>query len=182
MARDLPSLMVSSVGSNVVRPCFMLDLTLSTGVEHIWSGYSSISYAGCTYRGVAALGSVGAIAESSNVHASGMTVALSGIDNTLLTETLNDIQIGASCCLWLAAFANGAIQSRYCMFGGTVDQSNMQISPEVFDIALALETRMSNLQRASNRRYTLADQRSYYSDDSGFAWVERLNDIALQWG
>ncbi len=32
------------------------------------------------------------------------------------------------------------------------------------------------------RRYTTSDQMYYYPDDSGFNWVETLNDIALLWG
>jgi hypothetical protein len=41
---------------------------------------------------------------------------------------------------------------------------------------------MANLQRATNRRYTAADQRSYFPLDSGLNWVEVLSDIALLWG
>ena len=52
---------------------------------------------------------------------------------------------------------------------------------ETLEIALKLESRLSNLQRASMRRYTAADQSLYYPTDSGFSWVEQLNDQALRW-
>ena len=48
-------------------------------------------------------------------------------------------------------------------------------------IALKLENRLVNLQRANMRRYTAADQNLYYPGDTAFNWVEILNDQALKW-
>jgi hypothetical protein len=41
---------------------------------------------------------------------------------------------------------------------------------------------MVYLQRASNRRYTAADQAINYPNDSAFAHVEEEQDVALLWG
>ncbi len=99
-----------------------------------------------------------------------------------MADTLNDIQVGAAVTVWLGLFVDGAIAATYPLFSGTVDKPTISVGVETITIALSLETRMANLQRATNRRYTAADQRNYYPLDSGFNWVEVLNDIALLWG
>lgn len=182
MPRSLPAPMLTAIGSNAFALCYLVDLTLASGTVHIWTGVGTVVWNGNSYRGVGSLGSVGDVAEGSEVKASGMSIALSGIDPVLLADSLNDIQVGAPAVVSLALFSDGAIICSCTAFAGTVDKPTLAAGPDTITIALALETRMANLQRASNRRYTAADQRSYYWDDSAFDWVEVLNDIALLWG
>jgi hypothetical protein len=182
MPRNLPSPMLSEIGANAIQLCWLVDLALISGVVHIWSGMGSVVYNGNTYLGVAKLGAVGEISESSEVKADGVTIQLSGIDPALMTDSLDDIQQGAPATVLFATFSEGAISAAYLAFAGTVDQPSTNIGPEAITIALQLENKMANLQRASNRRYTMSDQRNYYPDDIGFSWVEILNDIALLWG
>lgn len=175
--------MVTGITSNQVSLCFLLDLTLSTGaVLHVWTGYGSITWNGNTYLGVGDLGQVGDVTEGSDVKANGTTIALSGIDPTLLSDALNDIQQSAPATLWLATFSAGAITAAYALYAGTVDKPGIQLGVDTATITIALENKLANLQRATNRRYTQADQRYYYPTDIGFAWVETQNDIALIWG
>ena len=49
------------------------------------------------------------------------------------------------------------------------------------EIATAEANKLSNLMRASMRRYTSADQKLYYPGDTFFDQVEALNDQALLW-
>ena len=175
--------MITAVTSNEVSPCVLVDLTLASGVIHIWSGVGSLVYDGNTYLGVGSLGQVGDVTEGSQVKADGTTITLSGIDPTLLNDCLLEIQLGAPATVWFAVFQNGALLGApYPLFVGTVDQPMVPISADSIAITLKLENRMTNLQRASNRRYTASDQTYYFPSDSGFNWVETLNDIALVWG
>jgi hypothetical protein len=183
MPRDLPSPMITAVTSNLAAPCILVDLTLATGVQHVWSGVGSLLYGGNTYLGVGSLGQIGDVTEGSDVKADGTTITLSGIDATLLNDCLLEIQLGAPVTVWFAVFQNGGILGApYPLFVGTVDQPVVPISPDTIAITLKLESRMANLQRPSNRRYTASDQTYYFPTDSGFNWVETLNDIALVWG
>lgn len=145
--------------------------------------YYRIINGGSTYLGVGSLGSIGDINEGVEVKADGTTVTLSGIDPTLLNDCLADIQLGAPATLWFALFSNGAIVGKpYPLFVGTVDRPTIPIGSDTISITLALENRMANLQRPSNRRYTAGDQMYYYPTDSGFNWIETLNDVSLVWG
>jgi len=98
-------------------------------------------------------------------------------------DVLDDIQIGAPAQVWFGLMSDGAlIGSPYLVFSGTVDQPSIKVSPKTTTISLALENRLSNLQRAQQQRYTSADQRLQYPDDTSMSWVETMNDIALRWG
>jgi hypothetical protein len=181
--RDLPTPIVTAVTGNSFSPIILLDLTLSSGVAHVWSGIGSLAWNSNTYLGIGSLGSVGDISEGVEVRADGTTITLSGIDPTLLNDCLNDIQLGAPATIWFGVLSDGQISgSPYSIFVGTVDKPVIPISPDNLTITLSLENRMLNLQRPTMRRYTSADQMYVYPTDIGFAWVEMLNDTSLVWG
>jgi hypothetical protein len=105
------------------------------------------------------------------------------ISSALLNESLTDIQIGAPAQIYFGLFQNGALLGTpYLAFGGQVDQPNPKIGTDTVTIALALENRLSNLQRASQQRYTAASQQLTYPQDTAFNFVEQENDIADVWG
>jgi hypothetical protein len=175
--------MLASLVSNTIRPGFLAVLTFRTATEYVWSGLGNLVYAGNTYKGVGSLGRIGSISEATEVRAIGTTVTLSAIDPTLLSECLNDIQLGAPAKIYFALFdaALNIIGAPYPLFVGTVDQPVIQIGIDQMAITLKLENKLANLQRANMRRYTAADQRIRHPNDTAFNWVEILNDLALKW-
>lgn len=184
MSRNLPAPMLSGITSNFIRPALMADLTFASGTQYVWTGPADLPYNGNTYRGIGSLGSIGSVTEGTQVRADGTTVSLSGIDPALLSDSLNDIQVGAPAVLYfiLVDATLNIIGTPYIIFSGKVDKPTINPGLDTFTISLALESPLTNLQRPNARRYTSADQRVYYPDDTGFAWVELLNDIALRWG
>jgi hypothetical protein len=101
----------------------------------------------------------------------------------LLAECMGDIKPGAPAKLWFGGLSNGAIiGTPYLLFSGTMDQPSVSVGVDTISITLALESRMMNLSRPTNQRYSSAGQRLTYPTDLGFSWVEQLNDLALSWG
>jgi hypothetical protein len=167
----------------VLQPAWLLQITFKSQTVYCWSGPGSLVWNGQTFKGVGDLGKVGDISEGVSTQASGTTVTLSGIDPLILGECMTDIQLGATARIWKGAWSNGAIVGTpYQIFRGQVDKPSFDVSSKTLAITLALESRIVNLQRASSRRYTSADQRVNYPTDSAFGWVEQLNDLALVWG
>ena len=181
--RNLDPSMQAALSAGVIVPAIMCSLTFVTGTQYIWSGVGTLVYGGNTYLGVGTLGSVGAIKESNSVVANGTTVTLSGIDATLYGDCMDDIQLGASAKLWFTLLSQGTIiGAPYQAFSGLVDQPTVSEGGDTISITLALETRMTNLQRPRMSRYSSADQRILYPTDSFFFYVPQLNDVALVWG
>lgn len=183
MSRNLDATFQAAMLENQAWPVFLADLTFRSGSAHAWTGIGDLTWNGNTYSGVGSLGRCPGVSEGVSVQAQGTSVMLSGIDSSLLADCLTDIQIGAPVTLWFGAFKNGAlVGTPYKWFAGGVDKAPIHTGPKTITIVLNVENRMRLLQRATNRRYTAADQRRTYPSDTAFDWVEILNDVALRWG
>lgn len=183
MPRNLHSDMQAALDAGVIVPAIMAQITFRTGTQYIWSGIGDLVYDAHTFQGVGSLGTIGVIAEGTEVKADGTTVELSGIDPTLYNDCLDEIQLGAPAKVWFALLSEGVvIGAPYLLFAGQVDKPTFSTGPDAITISLALENKLTNLQRASARRYTAADQHILYPDDIAFNWVELLSDMALVWG
>lgn len=184
MPRALDPAMAAALSNGIIVPAILMMLQFRTGTRWIWNGIGDFVYNAQTYKGVGSLGKIGAISEGTELKADGVTVMLSGIDPILQAECMTDIQLGAPAKIWFALFYNGTsiIGAPYLLFSGTVDRPTITISSETISISLELENKFIDLQRATQRRYTSADQRLRYPDDTAFSWVETLNDQALLWG
>jgi hypothetical protein len=166
------------------RPLLLAQLTFRTATRYVWSGVGSLVWGGNTYLGLGSLASVGSVQESTEIKADGTSVSLSGIDPVYLAEAMGDIQQGQPAKIWTAALDDsGAVIMPYLYFSGVIDKPQVVVSGETATIALALESKMINHGRASQRKYTAADQHAFgYPDDLGFNWVEALNDASFKWG
>jgi hypothetical protein len=184
MSRQLDTTLAAALSSGAIRPFFMAQLSFKTQIQWVWTGVGNLVWSGQTFVGVGSLAKVGVIQEGSDVHAYGTTVTLSGIDPVLLGECMNDMEPGAQATLWFGALSSAGtiIGSPYQVFAGTMDQPSVSVGVDTISITLALETKMLDLARATNRRYTSADQRRFFPTDSAFGWVESLNDMADVWG
>jgi len=183
MSRALDPALAAALASGLIQPFFLAQLTFKSQTDYVWPGTGNLVWNSQTYIGVGSLAKIGVIQEGTDVQAYGTTVTLSGIDPVLLGECMNDIQPGAPAKLWFGCLSQGVIVGApYLLFSGTMDLPTVSVGVDTISITLALETRMLDLSRATNRRYTSADQRLKYPTDIGFSWVEQLNDLALRWG
>jgi hypothetical protein len=184
MSRQLDTALAAAISSGDITPFFMAQLSFKTQIQWVWTGVGNLVWSGQTFVGVGSVAKIGTIQEGSVVYAYGTTVTLSGIDPDLLGECLTDMEPGAQATLWFGVLSSAGtiIGSPYQVFSGSMDQPTVSVGVDTISITLALETKMLDLSRASNRRYTSADQRLYFPTDSAFGWVEPLNDMADVWG
>jgi hypothetical protein len=183
MPRNLDSTMLTELQTNAIRPAFAAIIKFKSETVYVWTGSGNLVYGGNTYLGVGSFGKIGSVVEGSDVNAYGTSITLSGIDPTLLSESLTDIQIGAPATIYFILLDSlGDIYGvPYPLFVGTVDKPSITMGMKTLSITLNLENRLSDLQRANMRKYTSADQRLYYPLDDAFNFVEELNDQALRW-
>ena len=182
--RDIDPELMAAYNSGLIRPVLMVMLTFKSASKYIWSGAGPLVWNGNTYTGVGSLGQIDTITEGlGEPHADGTTVQLSGIDPTLLGECLTDIEIGAPAEIRVGLLdGNGnLLGTPYLRFRGQVDSPAFKPGVDELTVALHLESRMVNLNRASYRRYTAEDQNARYPTETAFKWVPVLQDIALQW-
>jgi hypothetical protein len=79
MSRNLDPTLAGGLSAGLIQPVVLVQLTLNSGIERVWSGIGDLVWNGNTFSGVGNLGSIGPIGEGSAVKADGTTVTLSGI-------------------------------------------------------------------------------------------------------
>jgi hypothetical protein len=181
--RELTTDLAAALASGEILPFFMATLQFKTSVQRVWTGLGNLTVDGQTFAGIGTLGEIGTITEGTNLEARGTYVKLSGIDPVLLGESLTDVQPGLTALLWLGCMdTNGnVIGTPYQVFSGIIDQPSIEVSDETISITLNLESKVIDFQRASQRKYTSADQRAMtHPNDSFFDYVEQMNDVALK--
>lgn len=183
MSRTMDSTMQAALASNYLRLAIFAQLQFVSSTEYVWSGRGSINWNGETWQGVGDLGAISAISEDSSLTAQGLTISLSGIDPTLLTEALTEIQQGLPAQLWLVLADEqcNPIDSILC-YAGRMDQPTIDEGTDTATISIAIENRLSDLQRAQFRRLTDQDQRLKYPNDDGFRFINQLQDWNGSWG
>ena len=180
--RNLSSAMQAALTARTLQPAIMADLTFKSGTEYVWIGRGSLTWNGNTYQGVGNLGGIGTITETTTVMAAGTNVSLSGVDPTLYADSLADIVTGQPAKIWFACLNGSTVIDAMLWFSGLIDIPTVTEGPDDIAISIALESKLVNLQRANRKLYTAAEQRRKYPTDSGFNWVEQLQDTANIWG
>ena len=68
------------------------------------------------------------------------------------------------------------------VFSGYMDQMTIDEGVETCTIGLTLESRLIDLERPRNRRYTSENQKTRFPNDEAFDFVESLQGQRLAWG
>jgi hypothetical protein len=59
---------------------------------------------------------------------------------------------------------------------------NIDEGPETSTIVTSVESRLIDLEKPRNRRYTAENQKQRFAGDKAFDFVESLQNQRLQWG
>lgn len=210
--RNIPAEVIDAATKPVVRPFFAVDLELDDPNQlYFWSGIGDLTIGSVTYTGAGELLNVSDIRESGDISAQGATLSLSGIPSNLLTLALDEDYQNRICRIkfglidfdlisegyllleegsYLLLDADGSRldlrqtqpASFFELFTGRLDQMNISDSGETATISVSVESKLIDLERARNRRYTDKAQQDRFAGDVAFEFVNRLQDEDLQYG
>ena len=182
--RDLTTGMVTAVDSSNIRPVLMVSIALASHTAYCFSGVGQIVWQGNTYLGAGDLGKISDLTETTSQTAQGASFSLSGIDKTLLGESLSEIKIGRPITVYLGMVTSigQLVPDPYLIFRGRIDKPTVTTGTTQCTISLAAESRFNDQKRAQVSRYTSEDQKRNYPNDTGFDFVPALADSAFQWG
>lgn len=138
--------------------------------------------AAVTFQGVGSLGSISTVTEVSSVSATGVTLTLSGPDPATLQDGLTQLNQGNLAQIWLGAVQNGiVVADPVLIYQGLTDQVTVDVSEKSATVKLSLESRLSDLQREFNHKYTEQWQTQRYPGDNCLNSVEKLVDTQISW-
>lgn len=207
MSRDIPAAFSTAVEQTTVDIFFAIELFFDTSTLRFWSGLGEVEIAGNTYVGSGSLIQISSVDESLDISAKGATLTLSGLPSDLLALALAEPYQGRKCRIYFGIRDNApsflqqedgdyvltesevfidlqpeAAPVMAEIFTGYIDQMNIDEGPETSTIAVYVESRLIDLQRPRELRYTSESQKSRFPNDRGFDFVEDLQAKKFQWG
>lgn len=184
MARDLTAGLIAALTAAKLTPVVFFEGEFSTGTLRLWSGVGSITWDGETWVGAGSMGGISAIEESSDVRAVGIACTLNGQADSLLAIALGNVRQGLPGKVWIGTLdAAGAVEADpFLAFSGWADVPETLDEGQTATITLRYESRLIDLDRTRERRYTDQYQQHEYSGDLGFDNVTALQDAQITWG
>jgi hypothetical protein len=184
MSRVLSNEMQAVASADLVRPIYLMKAEFDAGDVNLWSGIGSLTFDGDTYLGAGDLLSISQISESAELTASGISITLAGVKQSLLTIARDEPYQGRVITLYLGALNDSGdiISSPVVLFSGFMDVMNISDSGETSSIVISAENKLIAFDRASVRRYTSEDQKIDYPNDKGFEFVAKIQEKEIIWG
>jgi len=178
-----------SIAGRNIQPFILCNLELLSGFVYIWSGIGDFEWNGNTYKGVGTFGSVSPITLTAQTpdqaQANNFTVTLSGIPSDLLSGALDEVRQNKRCAVYLGMWDmdSNSIASGPLLCGlGNTDVPTPTDGAETCSISITIETPLVGLGRASNRRYTMEDQKRDFPADTGLRYVSSIQQWSGKWG
>jgi hypothetical protein len=206
MTRDLSTVTIDNIESDVVYPFFAVELLFDgTNTIRMWTGRGTLVLQdGTQWVGLGTLLSISAIEETSEMAVKGATLTLTGIPSAVLSLALSQPYQGRVCNIYFGTFSAGAILQESGsfillqdgskiliestktgfnqIFSGYMDQMNIQEDADTSTIELLVENKLIDLERARVARFTSGYQKSIYPNDTGLDFIESLQGKDTPWG
>lgn len=184
--RSITAAALNAIDASVVRPAFLVFFDFPSGAVYAWTGQGTLSHGGNDYLGMGSLLGFGSIAETADTTANGLEVTLSGIDSNLLSDVINDEYQGAAAQVDLALLDEdlNVIPDPINEFKGLLDKATVRDTGKTSVISLQIESRLVDILRPRQWRYTDADQQLLHpgAGDKAFEFVPKIQNVNIQWG
>lgn len=184
MSRDITAGVSSAISDTQVRPALLWYGEFTSGNAYLWTGLGNLSWNSITWSGAGTLLGISNIEESSEIKASGINVTLSGVPSSLISLALGDVRQGYECAVYMAFFDtnNAIISDPVLVFEGRLDTASIVEDGETSTVSITYESRLIDLQRAREIRYTDEEQQRLFTGDVGLQYVASLQDSQITWG
>lgn len=183
MSRSLSSAVIDELNSAETQPFLLFQGEFNSGTVRAWSGIGDLSWNSQTWTGTGTLLTISAVQETAETSANGITTSLSGIPAELISLALAECSQGDAGYVYLGFIKNNAIVSDpVLLFEGRLDIPSIEENGETATVSISYESRLIDLERPRESRYTNEDQQRAYPGDLGMEFVADLQDKNLTWG
>jgi hypothetical protein len=179
MSRSVPAAILTALAQPEVQPFYAVEAQFTSGNVRLWTGYGDRQIEGNTYTGAGSLLGISGLDEVADLSAQSITVTLSGVDQTALALALAEpYQRRRLRVLFGVVNSTTSVE----LFSGQMNTMTIEDTGSTSTISILVDSKLVELERASNRRYTSESQKSRHSTDTFFDYVARLQDRQLVWG
>jgi len=160
-----------------------VEINFRSGPVYLWSGLGSVNWNGQTWTGIGSFLGLATMEDAATVEARGVSILLSGLDPTMVSDCLTEFQLGLPADVYLALWSGGSIIADPLLaWSGRTDQPTFDVHPDTVTISQACENRLVDMNVAIDRRLTNEDQQMTYPGDLGLQFVDAIQEMTLFWG
>jgi hypothetical protein len=165
-------------------PATFAFLDFQGGAVRVWDGVGSLTWGGNTYTGLGYLGAVSPIEESADTRANGIVLSVSGVPSSLIASVLGDNYNRREVSVWIGALdaAGALVADPEVAFTGKMNNVDFDKGEKTSIIRIYAESRLVDLLRSRERRYTHEHQQIDFPGDLGLEYMARAQSTPLQWG
>ena len=108
-----------------------------------------------------------------------MSLTLTGLDSSIISLALQEPYQRRQAKIYLG---EQSVSNVVQIFSGQMNTMNIEDSAEGATVQLTIESKLVELERAANWRYTDENHQSRYSGDTFFSYVQDIQDVQVAWG
>ena len=188
--RDISTINEDRTLLPVVKPIIFARLDFSSGVQrfHTEIGPKTAThpvFGSEVYTGIGDFGGLSSsVKESVSAAPANLSISLTGLDAGLVNKTLVDdyFRRDADIMIGLEDVNGDLADDPEVLFAGYMDKVDIGMNQAFSAMTLSLESRGTNLLRASDLRFTDEDKQRDFSGDLMAEYIYRMADLKLNWG
>jgi len=187
MPRTISAPVSTALAAESVRLAYLVELAFDSGPLRLWTGTGDFEWPATarTFTGYGELLDIAPIEETQSIEANGLSITLSGISTTLVTYALAENYRNRRARAWVALSdpATGTLLADPIpVFAGRMDTMQIIDAGDTAQVRLTCESRLIDLQRPRERRYTHEDQQELHPGDRGLEYLAGLQGREIAWG
>ena len=207
MSRTIDSNITSALAEGNIKPFFTFKIEFDTQTLFLYTGEGNLFLGGNQYTGIGSLLTFTNVEESADIGAKSVSIQLSGVPSNNLALALSNPYQGREITIGFGIRADplllGNEQNELILnqdgqsidistisnpdavstlFVGYIDTMDINEGTDTSTITVKVESKLLELERQRVLRYTSAIQKSLYSGDKGFDFVDQLQDKKFIWG
>lgn len=184
MSRGLSTANVTASQASHKRPLFFLELQFVSGTWRSHNGLGSFTWGGQTWAGVGDIVSIGPIEEGDDLSPFGVEIKLSALNSTILGYAQDEEIYGQRVIIYQGFIDdNGAlVDTPDDYWSGSMETMTIELGGDTDSITLTAESELAVHDKANGALFTDEDQQARYSGDTGFQFLDQMEDAKVQWG
>ncbi len=173
MARTVPEDILTALTQREVEPFYAIEIDLDSGPLRLWTGRGERTIGGEVYTGGGSFIGIEGLEDVADLAAKQITLTLSGITSEVvalaLTEPYQRRQVRV---FWGVRTVTDVVE----VFAGSLNQMVIEHSLESGSITVTVDSKLVELEKASNYRYTSESHKARHPNDTFFDFVAAIQD------
>lgn len=181
--RSVDAAISTAMAAPVVRGIYFVRLCFDSGTVAWHSGFGNITLDGIVYTGAGVLSSIPAIKEETGVKASGVTVGMSGIPESVVALAIGQPYINRRAYVHYTPLDDNdqpVAATPVLLFRGTMDSINGTMGSNA-SFTVSLKSRLADWERPRKILYSDVEQQQLHPGDRGMEYIAQLSQKKIIW-